>query len=274
MRRIVTLTTDVGAAYAAQMKAVLYRSLRPGEVVDLSHDLPRHDIRQAAFLLRQMAVGFPPGTVHVAIVDPGVGGRRAPILIRTGDGSSLVGPDNGVLAPLAEALGRPRAYRIRRDRVPVPRLAAGTTFEGRDLFAPAAAWLALGRPVGGIGEPASFEQLLLAAPHPLLHGARGDLVHVDRFGNLVTTIPSEWLPAALAGLRVRVGSGRWRSVPFVRSYEEIGERRGLAALGSSFGTVELALRERSAAEVLQASTGTPVELDWSSRRPRPSERGK
>ena len=111
-KRLVTLTTDVGAAYAAQMKGVLARALPPGTVVDLVLDLRPHAIEEAAFLLRHMAPTFPPGTVHVAVVDPGVGGRRAPIAVACREGSFLVGPDNGVLGPLAEVLGVRRVVRL------------------------------------------------------------------------------------------------------------------------------------------------------------------
>src|SRR5690242_1156568 len=103
--QLVTLTTDLGWAYAAQMKGVLSRLLPPAQIVDVDHELPAHGISEAAFVIRQVAPTLPSGTVHVVVVDPGVGGRRAPVAVRLRDGTSLVGPDNGVLSPLAEEVG-------------------------------------------------------------------------------------------------------------------------------------------------------------------------
>jgi len=125
------------------MKAVLLRSIPPGHVIDVTHDLPAHAVTEAAFVLRSIGEQFPAGTIHVAVVDPGVGSARVPLMVQCADGSVLVGPDNGILAPLAHALGRPRGFRIDPSRLGGgPR--EGTTFDGRDLFAPTAALLARG----------------------------------------------------------------------------------------------------------------------------------
>jgi S-adenosyl-L-methionine hydrolase (adenosine-forming) len=262
--RLVTLTTDIGSAYAAQMKAVLARRLPPGTVVDLAHDLRPHAIGEAAFLLRAMAVGFPAGTVHVAVVDPGVGGTRAAIAIACGDGSALVGPDNGVLVPLAETLGRPRAYRIVASRFE-DRGRVGATFDGRDLFAPAAAFLAEGGLAARMGPPIRPRRYSIPAPRATPDGARGEVVHEDRFGNLVTNVPTDWLPAGLHRLELTVGGARSRSVPFARTYEELG-RGQLGCLGSSFGLLEAAVAEGSAGRRLRARVGDPVRLRWAPRR--------
>jgi S-adenosyl-L-methionine hydrolase (adenosine-forming) len=260
--RIVTLTTDIGPAYAAQMKAVLYRSLRPGQVVDLTHDLPPHAIREAAFVLRQIARGFPAGTVHVAVIDPGVGGRRKPVAVRTADGSTLVGPDNGVLSPLCEALGGGRAYRLRSDRSWTQDRIPSATFDGRDLFAPAAARLARGVSPRSIGDPTTLLSLPLPRPVRDAAGARGRVAHVDHFGNLITDLPTSWLPARVGSVVVRLGSGAARRLPRVRVYEEIGRRGAAAVLGSSFGTLEVSRREASAAERYRGRAGQPVRLSW------------
>ena len=261
-RRLVTLTTDLGSAYAAQMKAVLYQTLAPGEVVDLSHDLRPHAIPEAAFVFRQMAGGFPAGTVHVAVVDPGVGGRRAPIFVQTKDGSYLVGPDNGVLSPLAEQLGARAAYRIRPERVRISGAPPSRTFEGRDLFAPAAARLALGRSPTELGEPTGYRSLHIAEATLAGRSARGEVLHVDRFGNLITNVPTGGIPAAATEVEVQVSSGRWRKVPRVGTYEEIAPRAPFAVLGSSFGTLELAVREGSAAARLGAVVTSRVGIRW------------
>jgi S-adenosyl-L-methionine hydrolase (adenosine-forming) len=253
---LVTLTSDVGAAYAAQMKAVLARALPPGHVVDLSHDLAPHAVAEAGFLLRAMAAGFPAGTVHVAVVDPGVGGRRLPIVVRCADGSLLVGPDNGVLEPLARALGAPRAFRLRPERIgSAPRV--GATFDGRDLFAPAAARLALGADPARLGERVALRALPLDAPRRRGGTLYGTVVHVDRFGNLITSLPTAWLPPSASRARVAIGRGRARILPVVTHYAAL--RAGSAGvLGSSFGLLEVAVAGDRAVDRWRAASGSPV----------------
>lgn len=253
--RLVTLTSDLGPAYAAQVKAVLARSIDPARVVELTHGLEAHAVPEAAFLLRAMAQGFPAGTVHLAIVDPGVGGRRAPLVIECADGSRLVGPDNGLLFPLALALGRPRAFRLDPDRVR-DRARVGTTFDGRDLFAPAAARLARGANPRTLGRPVRPIEYRLPAPTRRGGVATGEVLHVDRFGNLITNLPTDWVPPGIARLRLSVGQVR-HSLPWTTSYEAIGRGR-LGALGSSFGTVEVAVAQGSAARRLRARVGARV----------------
>ena len=261
--RLVTLTSDFGWAYAAQMRAVLLRSVAPARIIEISHDLPAHGVVEAAFVLRSIGEQYPAGTVHVAVVDPGVGGRRAPLIIQCADGSLLVGPDNGVLAPLARVLGRPHAFRIDPTRLGSPRR-TGTTFDGRDLFAPAAARLARGVRPNRLGSPHPYWDLELPAPTRLPSGAHGEVVHRDSFGNLITNVPTSWVEPTRRTIGVAVGRGRKRLVPWVHSYEEI--RRGrLGALGSSFGTVELAVAEGRADRRCRARAGTSVRLTWPSR---------
>ncbi len=176
------------------------------------------------------------------------------------DGSTLVGPDNGVLLPLAEHLGGVAAsFRIDPDRRGANRR-VGTTFDGRDVFAPAAALLARGIPASRLGRP--IDPIVYRVPDAvrISGGARGKIVHVDRFGNLITNVPSEWVLPRAGQLRLTVGR-RSRIVPWVRSYEALGPRR-VGALGSSFGTLEVAVREGSAAVRLAARTGTRVSVVW------------
>ena len=262
--RLITLTSDIGSAYAAQMKAVLAHRLIPGNVVDLAHDLRPHAIGEAAFLLRAMAIGFPAGTVHVAVVDPGVGGRRAPIAVECADGSSLVGPDNGVLMPLARALGRPKAFRIAPERLS-SRARVGTTFDGRDLFAPTAAWLAEGVNAAQLGRRIRPKPYAIPTARRTRVGARGEVLHEDRFGNLVTNVPTEWVPQATGRVVVRFDATAPRELPLARSYEELGRGRA-GVLGSSFGLLEVAVSEGSAARRYRASVATPVTLGWRARR--------
>lgn len=252
---LVTLTSDLGAAYAAQMKAVLLRSLDPAQVVELSHDLPAHGIAEAAFVVRSMAHGFPSGSIHLVVVDPGVGGRRHPVAIACRDGSALVGPDNGVLDPLARLLGVRGAYLIEPARLGTgPRI--GTTFDGRDLFAPAAIALARGAPARDLGPTIRPRRLTLPSPVRRPFRLEGQVVHVDHFGNLITNVPTDWIPRGTTHLRVGVGRRRHR-VPWSSSYEGVGSGR-LGALGSSFGTVEVAVGVGRAADRLRVRSGVRV----------------
>ena len=268
-RRLVTLTSDLGPAYSAQVKAVLSRSVDPGRIVELTHALPAHGVREGAFLLRAMAGGFPAGTVHLAIVDPGVGGRRAPLAIACADGSRLVGPDNGLLFPLALALGSPRAFRLVRARVGASSPRVGTTFDGRDLFAPAAARLAEGVRPDRLGPPVRPTEYRIPEAERRPAGARGEVLHVDRFGNLITNVPTAWVEPGTARVALTVGRRRLE-VPWATSYEEIGRGR-LGALGSSFGTVEIAAAEGNAARRLRARVGTRAEARWGPGRVGPSQ---
>jgi len=255
--RWVTLSTDFGSAYSAQVKGVLATLAPQARIVELSSELPAHRVVESAFLLAHMAKGFPSGTTHLAVVDPGVGTDRAPIVIRCSGGTHLVGPDNGLLAPLAAALGGGDGFRIDRRNVPGP-ASPSVTFDGRDLFAPAAALLARRRSVRGFATPHPFHRFEL--PTPSRDGERidGEVLHVDRFGNLITNVPPEWLPRGVP-LKLRIDRGRLRRLPMVRTYAE-GAAGGLMALPSSFGTLEISARGTSAAARLGAGSGSRVRI--------------
>ena len=256
-RRLVTLTTDLGSAYAAQMKAVLYRALPPGHVVDIAHDLPAHGIDEASFLLRHIGAAFPAGTVHVAVVDPGVGGSRAPVAVRCRDGTFLVGPDNGLLYPLAHHLGIAGVVRLDPGRVR-PGGTVSATFEGRDVFAPAAARLATGTRLPSLGRPHSLTAHPLPTPTRSGGWARGTVLHVDRFGNAITNLPTAWFPDTGGRVRLRLGR-RSLTLPRRRTYSELS-RGALGILGSSFGTLEVSAREARAADRLRLAVGREVDL--------------
>ncbi len=252
--RIVTLTSDIGSSYAAQIKGVLCRYLPPARVVDLVQDLRPHGIVEAGFLLRHMGARFPAGTVHLAIVDPGVGGDRSPVAVECVEGSYLVGPDNGLLAPLAEHLGVRSVVRLDPARVGGPgRVSA--TFEGRDLFAPAAGRLASGEPIRSLGPRT---RLAVGAPPPPT-GSSGTVVHVDRFGNLITDLPPDAAPSV--GGRVGVRFARRRAVELLRARTYSDARAGKALLlVSSFGTLEISVAEGNASTRFRVGPGTGVEL--------------
>jgi S-adenosyl-L-methionine hydrolase (adenosine-forming) len=232
MAVMVTLTTDFGTAdgYVGAMKGVLY-SRAPGvAVVDISHDIPRHDIAAGAYALATAAPWFPPGTIHVAVVDPGVGSARRGVVIASG-GQLFVGPDNGLfalVAPQPDAV-REIAVRFLTGRV-------SPTFHGRDVFAVTAARLATGVDLMEVGP-------VVAMSTPPARGWHR-VVHVDRFGNLITDVPGEGVAV------VRVAG---REAALRRTYADVAPGELVAYVGSG-GTVEIAVRDGSAAEVLGATS--------------------
>jgi len=240
---IVTLTTDFGVedGYVGAMKGVILSRAPTVTLVDITHAVPRHDIAAAANALADAAPCFPPGTIHLAVVDPGVGGARTPVVV-VAAGQLFVGPDNGLFelaAPQPEAAFAIAEPAFRREPV-------STTFHGRDVFAPAAARLALGAAAETAGPPVA-----LAGRLGLARGNR--VVHVDRFGNLVTDIAG--VPP---GARVRIAGQVIAGVG--ETYESVATGALCAYVGSR-GTLEIAVREGSAAEMLGAGRGTAVEVE-------------
>lgn len=255
--RIITLLTDFGPSspYPAEMKGVLLSSCR-AVLVDIAHDVAPHDVAQGAYLLAAAAPEFPAGTIHLAVVDPGVGTGRLALAVASG-GQFLVGPDNGLLMRAARALGTPRAHAI--DAARFARRPASSTFHGRDLFAPAAAALACGLPVERIGPPAASPVELAEIQPACAPGTlQGQVVYCDRFGNLVTNIPGGWLDDLRAPLVMEHGRGPAALRP-VLTYAQgaIGE---LLVLVSSSGTLEIAVTAGSAAEALGLGAGDTVAI--------------
>lgn len=238
---IITLITDFGArdGYVGAMKGVLASNAPyDTKVVDIAHDVPPGDIAHAAWVVHTACREFPAGTIHLVVVDPGVGGEREEIAIRVTRDRWYVGPNNGVFAYLGTRVhGYPIPESIRRTR-PSP------TFHGRDVFAHAAAWLARGNDMPG--EATVAIRGLPMGPRP---AGQGRVVHVDRFGNLVTD-----LPANEAGDAVAIAG---QTLPIKRTYSDVPEGQLVAYIGSS-NTVEVALRDGRADKRLEAPRGTPV----------------
>jgi S-adenosylmethionine hydrolase len=217
--------------------------MAPGcQVVDVSHDVAPQDIEGARLALARYWRRFPAGSVHVAVIDPGVGSARAALAIESG-GRFLVGPDNGVLSPALFALD------ARAVCLPVPPHAA-PTFHGRDVFAPAAARLATGGSVDDLGEPMhSPQRRRTPEPHKRPDGAvEGEVLTIDRFGNAVTNLYARadgWLEVASTML------------PVVRTYAEVATGTRVGVIGSS-GLLEVAVRDGSAAQELRLGRGATV----------------
>lgn len=242
----ITLLTDFGTAdgYVAEMKGVL-TTLAPGvPLLDLTHDVPAQDVAFARLTVARYWRRFPVGTVHLVVVDPGVGTSREAIAVCS-EGRYLVGPDNGVLSPALFALDA-RVVSLTVDAQASP------TFHARDVFAPAAAQLARGMSLDLIGEPFT-QPVRLRTPQPrrapdgALHG---EILTIDRFGNAITNL------AARDGAEVQVGG---HQVRVVRTYGEAAPGELVALVGSS-GFVEIAVRDGHAAARLRLSRGQAVEL--------------
>ena len=246
-RRIVTLLTDFGTAdgYVGEMKGVLATAAAGVPIMDVAHDLVSHDVEGARLALARYWRRFPPGTVHLVVIDPGVGGERAALAVES-EGRFLVGPDNGVLSPALLHAG------ARCVSLPVPPTAA-PTFHGRDVFAPAAAELAQGIALDALGEPFGDPIIRRTAEAVRRDDGMiaGVVITIDRFGNAVTNL------MARRGGAITVGR---RRLPLSRAYVDV-EQGALVALVGSSGLVEIACRDGSAARMLGLERGSPVLLE-------------
>jgi S-adenosylmethionine hydrolase len=268
---VITLTTDFGAsdAYVAVMKGVILGINPAATLVDISHAIRPQDIQQAAFVLGETYPFFPPRTIHVAVVDPGVGTARKAVILRT-PAADFVAPDNGILSYVLHdrvtppAGGRARLAPgggIEAIAITEPRFwrsPISDTFHGRDIFAPVAAHLSLGVPPAEFGEPLD-ELCVFPIPDPIRgpDGAlTGRILHIDAFGNIVTNISRGDLPAEAAALEVSVGGEVIRGLS--RTYDAGG---GLIALIGSGDRLEISLPNGKAAARLRARPDDEIRIN-------------
>jgi len=245
MPALITLLTDFGLAdnYTAEVKGVLL-SRAPGvTVVDVSHDVPPGNVRVGQYLLSRTWNRFPAGTVHLVVVDPGVGTARRALAAQAG-GHYFVAPDNGLLTVLPEDV-RFVALPVLRDASP--------TFHARDVFAPAAARLARGDRFEDLGSPVA-DAVSLRPPAPRVDGKAvvGEVIFADRFGNLISNIPVELVKR---GARIRVGGTEVGALR--RTFADVSPGTPVAYVGSG-GTVEVAVRDGSAVRLLAVSVGAEI----------------
>ncbi len=254
----ITLLTDFGTqdGYVGVMKGVIH-GIAPGvPIVDLSHDVPPQDIFQGAVLLGRHFPYFPPGTVFVCVVDPGVGTARRALAAQFG-GYFFVGPDNGLCTPmLLWARGRGEVVRIvnaDNPRYHLPRVS--NVFHGRDIFAPLGAHLAAGVPLEAFG-PAVDDPILLDFPTVARtkEGYQAQVIQIDRFGNLATNLERHTLKG---GERVQRVVCEGRSIPFVRTFAE-GNPGDLVALWDSADLLSISVVNGNAAQMLAAHVGTQI----------------
>jgi S-adenosylmethionine hydrolase len=253
---IVTLTTDFGRAdpWAGVMKGVILGICPSARLVDLTHEVPPHDVAAGQLALEAAVPYFPPGTVHLAVIDPGVGSARRPLLVEAG-GQRFVGPDNGLFTFALDAGGSAVALES-----PALRLATlSRTFHGRDVFAPAAAHAALGLGLPAFGSPVT-DPVRAPLPRARRDGADvvGEVLAADHFGNLVTSIRAEDLDAMGQAGVLRVALDGADIGPLREAYAD-GPRERPAAIVGSGGRLEIFVREGRAV-ASGAGRGTPVRV--------------
>lgn len=252
----ITLLTDFGTAdgYVAAMKGVMAGLVPAAAFDDAGHDVPRGDVLRTAWALGRYWNRYPPGTVHLVVVDPGVGTERRALAVEA-DGRFVVAPDNGAVSRVLDAARKWRAVELGGDLLPAERSA---TFHGRDVFAPAAARLAGGAELEVLG-PTVSDPVRWTEAEPEREGRRirGEVVVTDRFGNLVTNVPSSVLrPDSVVLVRER-------ELPLRATYGSV-EPGELLALVNSSDRLEVAVRDGSAARRLDAGPGTEVAVTLSS----------
>lgn len=254
---VITITTDFGhkGPFAGVMKGVILTRCPDAKVVDLAHDIPAQWPPEAGFWVSRSYSWFPSGTVHLAIVDPGVGTERD-ILMAEVDGHIFIAPDNGLLAPLLDRAKSPRIFRLLASKTEALKLpVASATFHGRDIFAPVAAEIAAGRAsIDALGERIdAWTPGWLDEPDATDGRISGVIVTIDAFGNLISNIDARLLDS----LREPIASIGGHQIPMLQTYGR-AKPGDLLALVNSFGVVEIARAEGSAAASLGSDRGAPL----------------
>jgi S-adenosylmethionine hydrolase len=259
---LITLLTDFGDRdwFVASMKGVILTINPHATLVDLSHHVPPHSVEDASYLLKSCYRYFPNGTVHVAVVDPGVGIARRAITVKSARYFFLA-PDNGVLSYIFDDEQPVEVREINQRKF--RRESPGRTFDGRDLFAPAAARLAKQEPFDSYGPViGDYQTFTIAQPHWEQATLVGEIVYVDRFGNLISNLTQQHLeevPLVAKGRQLSILIGKRIIEGLVESYSE-GMAEKPSALINSDGKLEVFLKEASAADLLQVGRGARIEV--------------
>ena len=256
---IITLMTDFGLAdgFVGTMKGVIY-TINPNAItIDISHEIGAQNVPEAAFLLEASYRYFPPGTVHMTVVDPGVGSERRAIAVEAG-GYYFVAPDNGVLT---RVLGRERAIKSVELTNPAYFLdKVSNTFHGRDIFAPATAHLSIGVPIGVLG--VKIDELIkipLSEPEVTQSSIRGHVIYIDKFGNLITDIPRKLFEAVVSHHQFIIKLARVKLNQISSSYADVPVGKPLAIF-NSFDNLEIAVNHANAAKVLGVQRGGHIQV--------------
>jgi S-adenosyl-L-methionine hydrolase (adenosine-forming) len=258
---IITLLTDYGTKdhFVAAMKGVILSIAPQVQIIDITHEIPPHDILEAGFVLRSCYSQFPTRTIHLVVVDPTVGSARKPIIVAT-DNYYYVGPDNGVLSLIYDVDPVSTVVEISSEHLMLPEISK--TFHGRDIFAPAAAWLTRGTDMLNFGDPIT-EYAKIPLPKAKMVGEalfKGTVIHVDRFGNLITNISREDYQAArgkVPGDVFKVLLAKQEINGLKEYYAEAQKGESIALFGSS-NLLEIAQNQGSAARTLGVTRGAEV----------------
>ncbi len=255
--RIVTLTTDFGISdwFVGSMKGIIATHAPDAQIIDISHRIPHHNVKAGAFALLAAAKYFPEGTVHMAVIDPGVGGERAAIAA-SARGQYFVGPDNGLLSWAIGPGGADEIFKIENPDVILEE--CSTTFHGRDIFAPAAAHLAAGSEISKLGSRrADMIALLWPAVMSCTDGSlKGTVVYIDRFGNAITNLENV-VARNMPSPRILIEDDNW--MPVAEYYQSVPENELVAVCGST-GYVEIAMNSGNAAKSFGIAPGSEVLL--------------
>lgn len=263
MSNLITLLTDYGTrdSFVASMKGMILKTNPQAQFIDITHEIAAQDIWEAAFTLRSVCNQFPKGTIHLAVVDPGVGSGRRPIIV-VNESYYFVGPDNGLFSLIYRDSERLRVNAITATHYFTQQ--TGPTFHGRDIFAPVAAWLTKGIPSGNFGEEVTdFVKLNVPVPKRTEKTIDGHVVHIDRFGNLITNITVKELQDILsdsgktAALTLTVGAKEIRGLK--KFYAEAAPGQPGAIINSD-GHLEIFLFRQNARQVLSAKRGEVVRI--------------
>lgn len=257
MTTVITLTTDFGTrdGFVAQMKGVILAICPRASVVDVTHDIEPFSVMQAALVLKGVSSYFPRGTIHVAVVDPGVGSTRRGLVLRRKE-RIFIGPDNGIFSLLQPTTGSWEMREIQNPKYMLPD--PHPTFHGRDVFSPVAAHLAREKPFNEVG-PLVDDPVTLSIPRPTVseEGVVGEIIYADRFGNLTTNIEASMLTGKVGTLTLKESSFSGLSSHFAQV-----EPGRPVALINSFGYLEIAVNQGNAREAFNSSTGDPVHVHW------------
>lgn len=257
---MITLTTDFGLRdpYVAEMKAVILSICPSATIIDITHQIEKFNVRMGAYTLAAAAPYFPKGTIHVAVVDPGVGTKRQAILVQTKK-SHYIGPDNGVLTLAAKNQGIKHIYRVENPKFMLPRIS--DTFHGRDVFAPAAAHLANGISPSEFGrEIRKIVTLRFAKITKRENTLTGEVIHIDGFGNIVTNLREKDLESM--GIKKTVNlklKNTKLKLKLCKAYGEVNARQPLVIIGSH-NFLEISINQDNAAENFQIRVGDKVTL--------------
>ena len=248
---VVTLTTDFGVRdfYVSAMKAVLIRHSPQVRLIDVTHEVPRHDILFGSITLEGALASFDPGAIHLAVVDPGVGTSRRILIVKI-HGQTVVCPDNGLITWSWRRLGAGQAHELTWK----PEVSS-STFHGRDIMAPVAGLLATGAAIAELARPID-DPILLDIDLATATHRKVSIIHIDQFGNATTNLPAEELtkmPAAKFSIRGHLLG------PCRRSYSDVAEGEALALIGSS-GLLEIAVRQGSAKQQFNLRPGDTIDL--------------